>query len=153
MCSVSAYSSIVNSARASYLRRESSSGANTRVLRYCGNVLIIIRLCCFACQDGFSYVAKRAFLHCGRAFSGIVAGSRRNVYAVFIRSSSSFRFCFEKKRCQNILLPVCINIHFRIAAMIARDAFFSRHMACCLRRGGDEFATRESFIKSPILLF
>lgn len=108
------------------------------------------------CRMGFyarRYGLFRAGRECGRAFSGIVVGSRRNVYAVFIRSSASFRFCFEKKRCQNILLPVCINIHFRSAAMIARDAFFSRHMACCLRRGGDEFATRESFIKSSILLF
>ena len=92
--------------------------------------------------------AERALSSGGRAFSGIVAGSRRNVYAVFIRSSASFRFCFEKKRCQNILLPVCINIHFRSAT-----GFFSRHMACCLRRGGDGGAMRESFIKRPILLF
>lgn len=69
MRSVSAYSSIVNSARASYLQRESSSGANSRVLRRYGNVLIVIRLCRFVCQTGFSYVAKRSFLHCGRASS------------------------------------------------------------------------------------
>lgn len=69
MRSVSAYSSIVNSARALYLRRESSSGANTRVLRRYGNVLIVTCLCRFVCQTGFSYVAKRAFLHCGRASS------------------------------------------------------------------------------------
>ena len=69
MRSVSAYSSIVNSARASYLRWESSSGANARVLRRYGNVLIVTRLCRFVCQTGFSYVAKRSFLHCGRASS------------------------------------------------------------------------------------
>lgn len=69
MRSVSAYSSIVNSARASYLRRESSSGANARVLRRYGNVLIVTRLCRFVCQTGFSYVAKRSFQHCGRASS------------------------------------------------------------------------------------
>lgn len=69
MRSVSAYSSIVNSARASYLRRESSSGANARVLRRYGNVLIVTRLCRFVCQTGFSYVAKRSFLHRGRASS------------------------------------------------------------------------------------
>lgn len=108
------------------------------------------------CRMGFSarrYGLFRAGLECGRAFSGIVVGSRRNVYAVFIRSSASFRFCFEKKRCQNILLPVCINIHSRSAAMSARAGFFLRHMACCLRRGGDGGAMRESFIKRPILLF
>lgn len=69
MRSVSAYSSIVNSARASYLRRESHSGANTRVLRCYSNALIITRLCRFVCQTGFSYVAKRSFLHRGRASS------------------------------------------------------------------------------------
>lgn len=67
MRSVSAYSSTVNSARALYLWRESHSGANTRVLRCYSNALIITRLCRFVCQTGFSYVAKRAFLHCGRA--------------------------------------------------------------------------------------
>lgn len=69
MRSVSACSSTVNSARASYLRRGSSSGANARVLRRYGNVLIVTRLCRFICQTGFSYVAKRSFLHCGRASS------------------------------------------------------------------------------------
>ena len=66
---VSAYSSNVNSARASYLRRESHSGANTRVLRCYDNVLIIIRLCSPVGRCGFSDVAKRAFLHCERASS------------------------------------------------------------------------------------
>ena len=76
MRSVSAYSSTVNSARASYLRRESSSGANTRVLRRHGNVLIVTCLCRFVCQTGFSYVAKRSFLHRGRASSAPVASRR-----------------------------------------------------------------------------
>lgn len=90
MRSVSAYSSIVNSARASYLRRESSSGANTRVLRCCGNVLIIIRLCCFVCQDGFSYVAKRAFLHCGRASSAPPKSLSGSAVWAFTRGDTVF---------------------------------------------------------------
>ena len=44
MRSVSAYSSIVNSARASYLRRESSSGANTRVFSVLYTLLTISNL-------------------------------------------------------------------------------------------------------------
>lgn len=90
MRSVSAYSSIVNSARASYLRRESSSGANTRVLRRYGNVLIAIRLCCFVCQTGFPYVAKRAFLHCGRASSAPPKSLSGSAVRAFPRGDTVF---------------------------------------------------------------
>lgn len=90
MCSVSAYSSIVNSARASYLRRESSSGANTRVLRCCGNVLIVTRLCRFVCQTGFSYVAKRAFLHCERASSAPPKSLSDSAVWAFTRGDTVF---------------------------------------------------------------
>lgn len=95
MRSVSAYSSIVNSARASYLRRESSSGANTRVLRRYGNVLIVTRLCRFICQTGFSYVAKRSFLHCGRASSAPPKSLSGSAVWAFPRGDTVFSAPYE----------------------------------------------------------
>lgn len=95
MRSVSAYSSIVNSARASYLRRESSSGANARVLRRYGNVLIVTRLCRFVCQTGFSYVAKRAFLHCGRASSAPLKSLSGSAVWAFPRGDTVFSAPYE----------------------------------------------------------
>lgn len=95
MRSVSAYSSIVNSARASYLRRESSSGANVRVLRRYGNVLIVTRLCRFVCQTGFSYVAKRSFLHCGRASSAPPKSLSGSAVWAFPRGDTVFSAPYE----------------------------------------------------------
>lgn len=95
MRSVSAYSSIVNSARASYLRRESSSGANARVLRRYGNVLIVTRLCRFVCQNGFSYVAKRSFLHCGRASSAPPKSLSGSAVWAFPRGDTVFSAPYE----------------------------------------------------------
>lgn len=95
MRSVSAYSSIVNSARASYLRRESSSGANARVLQRCGNVLVIICLCCLVCQTGFSYVAKRSFLHCGRASSAPSKSLSGSAVWAFPRGDTVFSAPYE----------------------------------------------------------
>lgn len=95
MRSVSAYSSIVNSARTSYLRRESSSGANTRVLRSYGNVLIVTRLCRFVCQTGFSYVAKRSFLHCGRASSAPPKSLSGSAVWAFPRGDTVFSAPYE----------------------------------------------------------
>lgn len=95
MRSVSAYSSTVNSARASYLRRESSSGANARVLQRYGNALIIIRLCRFVCQICFSYVAKRAFLHCGRASSAPPKNLSGSAVWAFPRGDTVFSAPYE----------------------------------------------------------
>lgn len=95
MRSVSAYSSTVNSARASYLRRESSSGANARVLRRYGNVLIVTRLCRFVCQTGFSYVAKRSFLHCGRASSAPPKSLSGSAVWAFPRGDTVFSAPYE----------------------------------------------------------
>lgn len=95
MRSVSAYSSIVNSARASYLRRESSSGANARVLRRYGNVLIVICLCRFVCQTAFSYVAKRSFLHCGRASSAPPKSLSGSAVWAFPRGDTVFSAPYE----------------------------------------------------------
>lgn len=95
MRSVSAYSSIVNSARASYLRRKSSSGANARVLRRYGNVLIVTCLCRFVCQTGFSYVAKRSFLHCGRASSAPPKSLSGSAVWAFPRGDTVFSAPYE----------------------------------------------------------
>lgn len=95
MRSVSAYSSIVNSARASYLRRGSSSGANARVLRRYGNVLIVTCLCRFVCQTGFSYVAKRSFLHCGRASSAPPKSLSGSAVWAFPRGDTVFSAPYE----------------------------------------------------------
>lgn len=95
MRSVSAYSSIVNSARASYLQRESSSGANARVLRRYGNVLIVTCLCRFVCQTGFSYVAKRSFLHYGRASSAPPKSLSGSAVWAFPRGDTVFSAPYE----------------------------------------------------------
>lgn len=95
MRSVSAYSSIVNSARASYLQRESSSGANARVLRRYGNVLIVTCLCRFVCQTGFSYVVKRSFLHCGRASSAPPKSLSGSAVWAFPRGDTVFSAPYE----------------------------------------------------------
>ena len=111
-----------------------------RLFRVTERALLTCGRGCLAVRYGLCHGAGRAFRECRKACSGFPNVLRRCSGSVFrgVRNvimwvwSGVRRFsviCFTKNGCQNILLPVCINIHFRSAAMSARAGFFSRHMA------------------------
>ena len=55
------FPSILNSARASYSRRQRLTDANTRVLRGLGKVLTVKGMCVFVLQDGIYRAAEEPF--------------------------------------------------------------------------------------------